>query len=464
MKIGTFDFTAGRVGTAPVARVMLGSVQVWPSLAGDSVAPTFNSIVWNQATQTLDVDGFDDIDTAPDIYVASVDSGSGTPGQAEMEAGTGGGIIEAFTQLNTTGLVAQDLGFTGASDAADRIYVMLKDDAGNVTIDFLSVVIDQTTPTITLPVGTANGANGATWSVTSNEPDGTIFAAIRLATDPALSKADIQAGTGNAIATDTDATPTADANNGGSFTGLTAGTEYAIDMFQIDAESNESLAVISTANFTTDAISAFIALTPKLYVNGAPILNINTDIEGLQTSGDDVVLTVCAFNNTGSDAYTIDTVTNPPTLGGNPMTVLQDVFGDTDNVFAFRAPHPGTDTATIDFSLVGTGTGIIGYVIGAYKIDGMTGFSVVTSQNANPNDLSTAVLAGDIVMATGVASNSSAWSSFVGFTPDPVTQIDLKTNEHAFAGSALVGTSETRTVTASSGNTNNSALLVRATP
>ena len=110
-------------------------------------------------------------------------------------------------------------------------------------------VIDNPVPTLTSQ--TASGAVGnITWGVTSDEAGGTIYVAARLAADAVLTRTEIQNGTGNAVATGTDATPTADSANGGTLTGLAAET-YIVDMFHNDSAGAPSAVVSSEATAVT---------------------------------------------------------------------------------------------------------------------------------------------------------------------------------------------------------------------
>ena len=63
---------------------------------------------------------------------------------------------------------------------------------------------------------------------------------------------EIIAGTGNALATDSDITPTADAQNSGTFTSLASGT-YAVDVVQEDSFGNQSQVLSSNPVIITPA-------------------------------------------------------------------------------------------------------------------------------------------------------------------------------------------------------------------
>lgn len=97
------------------------------------------------------------------------------------------------------------------------------------------------------------GQDAVDWSAFVNREDGTLRVAARLASNAQLSKPDIENGTGNAIAIDTDGEPAApDTERSGAITGLpTPEEDYRLDMFWEDGV--EETAVYSSATFTTDA-------------------------------------------------------------------------------------------------------------------------------------------------------------------------------------------------------------------
>lgn len=148
-------------------------------------------------------------------------------------------------------------------------------------------------PAVSALSGTTTSDTTATWAATSDTASGTIYAAVREATDSVLSISNIENGTGDAVATSTDASPTADATNGGSFTGLTAETGYKVDIFQRDAGGYES-DVVSSMTFTTNA--AGVAPSGTISVFGPQ-------------SGDDIPITISSLSEDAPDSYWILTST-----------------------------------------------------------------------------------------------------------------------------------------------------------
>lgn len=168
--------------------------------------------------------------------------------------------------VNTAGDVSANInaGVVGSAELASSgvsagtytsITSLTVDVDGRVTA-IAGTVQDLTAPVLSGASGSQTGDTSASWNVTSDEAGGTIFAAARLSASSVLTVANIENGTGDAVATSTDATPTADGTNAGSFTGLTQSTEYVVDIFQRDAAGNESAVVSSAAFSTTGPIAA----------------------------------------------------------------------------------------------------------------------------------------------------------------------------------------------------------------
>ncbi|MEM1340752.1 MAG: hypothetical protein AAGF68_00435, partial [Pseudomonadota bacterium] len=111
---------------------------------------------------------------------------------------------------------------------------------------------DITPPSLSGAGASVQGTTTASWSVTSSEAGGTIFAAARASSAGQLSRSQIENGTGNAVATSTDPSPAANGSNSGVLNGLAPSTTYRIDLFQRDIAGLES-AVVSSAAFTTDS-------------------------------------------------------------------------------------------------------------------------------------------------------------------------------------------------------------------
>lgn len=131
------------------------------------------------------------------------------------------------------------------------------------------VTIDRTAPVLSSPTGTQTGQTTASWGVTSDSAGGTIYAGVRPTASAALTAAQLIAGSGGAgVDFDSDATPTADSANGGSFTGLTAATAYRVDIVHVDAFGNRS-AVSTSAEFTTASASVDATVAATGAVTGA---------------------------------------------------------------------------------------------------------------------------------------------------------------------------------------------------
>ena len=114
--------------------------------------------------------------------------------------------------------------------------------------------VDTTPPVLSAASAIASGTTAANWAVTSDEAGGTIFVAARLSNGPVLTRTQIEAGTGGAVATGSDTSPTANGSNSGALSGLSPATTYRVDIFQRDANGNES-AVLSSVPFTTNSAS-----------------------------------------------------------------------------------------------------------------------------------------------------------------------------------------------------------------
>ena len=204
------------------------------------------------------------------------------------------------------------------------------------------IAIDTLASTLSSATGTQTGQTTAAWGVTSNEAGGTIFAAVRLSTDGVLTKGEIENGTGNAVATDTDATPTADSANAGSFTGLTAGTGYIVDCFQRDALGNES-AVVSSSSFTTASASGLVGHDTAI--------SIWSDASGATTSGSITVadgeLIIVEFTGQPTSAYNFTGMT--ATLNGVAMTQIaaNNVTNGMAGTVAFRSIASGSGSQTV---------------------------------------------------------------------------------------------------------------------
>lgn len=149
---------------------------------------------------------------------------------------------------------------TGIARGNYKMAVVIENGAGfSNTEESAAFLLDTTANVLSLPtVSTTSGAIDA--GVTSDTAFGTIFAAYRLSTDAVLTETEIKNGTGNAIGTATDTTPTADANNSVSFTGVSAGT-YVVDFIQdndfgVPGNIVSSASIAVTVSSATDTFTA----------------------------------------------------------------------------------------------------------------------------------------------------------------------------------------------------------------
>lgn len=193
-------------------------------------------------------------DDASTVYWVLVPTGDTAPSAAEVTAGQaagGGAPLDSGSFTWTASPPAQAV--TSGIDQNCDIYVVIDNGtASNVGSD-TNFAVDSTAASLSAATGTQTGATTASWGVTSNEAAGTIYAGARPAASAALTAAQLIAGSGGAgVAWDSDASPTADSANGGTFAGLTASTDYQVDVVQVDAYGNTS-SVVSSSTFTTAA-------------------------------------------------------------------------------------------------------------------------------------------------------------------------------------------------------------------
>jgi len=174
---------------------------------------------------------------------------------ADIEAGLAAEASDSFA-VAASGSTSQALDLTGLTAGTRFLNFFLRSAGGDSlaqNFEFTFEVVQA--QTLSQPLGVSSGQTTAVWTATSSEPGGTIFAAARLSADEVLEDTEIENGTGDAVAISNDATPTADANNGGPFTGLTAGASYVVDMFHRVAGGANG-PVISSPAFVTDSAAA----------------------------------------------------------------------------------------------------------------------------------------------------------------------------------------------------------------
>ena len=123
------------------------------------------------------------------------------------------------------------------------------------------VVGDTTAPTLFSVRADPAGQTSLSWSTDVSENGATVFARARLATAPALSKSDIETGTGDAVGSLGQAVSAAGAASSGQIASLTAGTSYIVDMFARDAAGNESPGIFSAPATSTTAPGGSITVT-----------------------------------------------------------------------------------------------------------------------------------------------------------------------------------------------------------
>jgi hypothetical protein len=207
--------------------------------------------------------------TGPYTVFGATHANGTTLSKTDIENGTGD-AADIFDFSDADGLVSNQLETLATSLTDGHLSLFIRDD-NSVESDVFQidgVDVDATAATLSSPVATQTGATTADWSIRSNEASGVVYAGVRPTASAALTSAQLIAGSGGAgVAWSTDTTMTADANNGGSFTGLTAETAYKVDYVAVDDWGNVG-SVVSSAEFTTAAApvltSAISARRPTL--------------------------------------------------------------------------------------------------------------------------------------------------------------------------------------------------------
>jgi hypothetical protein len=123
---------------------------------------------------------------------------------------------------------------------------------------------DETAPTLTSPTDAADGSDGATLAVTTDEAGGTLYWFISTSATPP-SAANLKAGTG-AVAYGDEAVTGTGVQNVAVPSGLTAETEYFAHFLHRDAAGNDS-AIATGDGFTTEAEAEM----------GAPVATLTSD-------------------------------------------------------------------------------------------------------------------------------------------------------------------------------------------
>lgn len=351
---------------------------------------------------------------------------------------------------------------TGLDGQFDLYVIVSNGSLSNVESD-LNFEVDSTNPTFSTVTATQTGATTATWGATSNEAQGTIFAAVRLSTDLALSASEIENGTGNAVATSTDATPTADANNQGSFSGLSASTTYQVDAFQRDEFGNES-PVASSSSFTTAAGAATLSHT-HLGSSGELVGGGTLDLD-LTGVAQGETLRILVSKSRGAPTSTI----TASDLEGQAAVIEESTKDELDDSFAayyltvtVNATAAGNASAT--FTIAGQGS----YVASVHRVEGSIGTPIVIPHNfdTTPTSMSADANTEDdgVVIACAVAeedtSGSGAWTGVTSITD----LVDSSNERHMHAAVEVVTGETPRTITRTTGATGNQgAILAVAFP
>jgi hypothetical protein len=187
------------------------------------------------------------IDRASVVYIAFVATGGAAPSAAQIEAGSGGGIVAAMSDTWTVSGTDLTEPLPSGLDGAYDIYVTAH--RSGVVLSDTNITIDTTAASLSSPTSSNLAATTATVTVTCNTTAGTLYAAV-YPTASTPSAADIIAGTG-ATWSGNDATPNASTNDF-SATGLTASTNYKAHFVHRDAQLNTS-SVSTSAQFSTTA-------------------------------------------------------------------------------------------------------------------------------------------------------------------------------------------------------------------
>ena len=219
--------------------------------------------------------------------------------------------------------------------------------------------VDTTGPGVTAVTGASTGQTTASWGATSDEAGGTMFAAVRLSSNPQLTKAEIENGTGNAVATSQDTSPTADDQNGGTITGLTAGETYHNDVFQRDAAGQESTIATTSAPYTTDSGSVGV-VELAVFSTDVPGGSQLESAEFTPNGTDHIVIFACTASAVTSGDILVDANTTVGAQGrafgtGTPLIQQNMMFRSRVNNFMIQFGVLPATPHTFQFE-VSTGT------------------------------------------------------------------------------------------------------------
>lgn len=218
--------------------------------------------------------------------------------------------------------------------------------------------------TAVLSAATAVESSGnIDWTVTSDTASGTIYAAARISTNPQLSATNIINGTGDALYTNTDATPTADAANAGTFTAPDPGT-YLVDVVQVTAAGNSNIVTSETAVIIADPA---LTLTSWNETTDAAILDIVGDLGGtLKYAFVTEAVTLNATTlETGTDGDIVASGTVGEFTAGGPALEATNLSGGT----------PGT-AYNLHFWVEFSDASLSNVIVQAMTVNSVSSFSV----------------------------------------------------------------------------------------
>lgn len=235
-------------------------------------------------------------------------SGSPAPSAAQVRNGqaSGGGAPSDSGSFPWTGTPSMTLA-NGLTRQNYGLHVINDNGALSNVATSPAFLLSTRGPALTGPTASDNGAS-ITWGATSDLAAGTIHAGLYPSANPTPSAAEIIAGSGDVIDTDTDASPAANATNAGTFNSVSDGT-YRVAMVQVDDFGNNSN-VVSTAGVTISAATDPATDIPALAGAGLQVLLDGTDFTRL-----------CTDANGASDV----------TAAGNPVRHLKDLSAHRNN-------------------------------------------------------------------------------------------------------------------------------------
>lgn len=378
-----------------------------------------------------------------------------TLSKTDIETGSGA-AMDIFTASAAT-IDALDSNIVlNASITNGCIALFIRDSAGvpveSAVYEITGVDVDATAPTLSSALGTSTGQTSIAWAVTSNEAMGTTYAGIRLATDAALTAAQLIAGSGGTgIAFDNDEL-SADNGNNGDFSGLTEGTGYVIDTVAVDDWGNVSN-VVSSATVTTDAAPVAGDIAPFVEqhaFSGASGTNGVYTISGvtLGTSGEVYIGYAASHPGQSGDPSSF-------TVGGVAATEVAKNIAQSRLTTAVYKVSPSSATGDV---VINVGANLSdGGAIYVWKADTAlttTATATAIEPETNPTppvdlDVSVNVAANGKVLVVGasVGGSGTVWDRASGVTEITGAQIDTDSGDHVNAWEASELSAETpRTV------------------